>query len=840
MITIAAKNHEAKAKFTADTKQFSEAISKAGSTITKLRSELKLNATQMKASGESAELLERRQTLLTQEANAYQSRISALNSKLELAKRIYGENSTEVDKYATQLVNAQNAEARVQAEIAQTNARMEAQREATRQAESAFGRLTSTIKSQEAQMTALKADYRNIVLEQGRESTQARELENRINALNNELRENKTRLREADRAADELADSFDDAGDAADRASDGFTIARGTAANLAAQGLQVAADKARDLANAVVEVGTTFETSMAKVQALSGATEEQVGQLEAKARELGASTKFTASQVADAFGYMALAGWDTQSMLDGINGVLNLSAAAEMDLAEASDIVTDYLTAFGLSAGDSAKFVDQMTYAMSHSNTNVEQLGEAYKQCAATSASLGYSVEDTTAVIMTMANAGVKGGEAGTALNAIMTRLATNTGKCGKMLGEYGVQVYDAQGNIRSLSEILGDTGAMWGTLGDEEQATLAKSIAGVNHYSKFQTIMQGVSDAAKESGQSFGDYSAALDSCNGTADEMSATMNDTLKGDVLTMQSAFEELGLKVYDGLEGPLRSAVGFVTNSVVPALTTLTQNLPTIAVLLGGIGAAIVAFNFASIIGFLGKLPAAIMAVNAAMAANPIGAVILAVTALIAVFVTLWNNCEGFRNFFTGMWEGIVDGVSGAVESVKLFVTGLGTALSDTFNSIRDTASSVWNGIKSAITKPIETAKNAVKKVIDAIKGFFNFNISWPHIPMPHFGISPSGWQVGDLLKGSIPKLSIDWYAKGGVMTKPVLFGGGEAGNEAIMPLQGRYMLPFAQAVADNLGGGGNTYIINGITYDDGTNVAEAVESLIRAVRVERRA
>ena len=153
-------------------------------------------------------------------------------------------------------------------------------------------------------------------------------------------------------------------------------------------------------------------------------------------RDLGLSTIFSASDVSDAFGYMALAGWDVQDMLGGIDGVLNLAAAANMDLAEASDIVTDYLTAFGLSADDAGAFVDQMAFAMANSNTDVTQLGEAYKNCAATANSMGFSVEDTTAALMTMANAGVKGGEAGTGLSSIMDKTGNNTKRMCRLAGE--------------------------------------------------------------------------------------------------------------------------------------------------------------------------------------------------------------------------------------------------------------------------------------------------------------------------------------------------------------------------------------------------------------------
>lgn len=318
-------------------------------------------------------------------------------------------------------------------------------------------------------------------------------------------------------------------------------------ATLATVGISKALGEIRDAYMDCVNTAGDFEASMSNVEALSGATGEELTALSDKAKEMGATTKFTAGESADALSYMALAGWDTQSMLDGISPVLNL-AAANMDLAQASDIVTDYLTAFGLKASDTTHFVDVMAYAMANSNTNVIQLGEAYKACAATATSLGYSVEETTAVLATMANAGVKGGEAGTALNAIFTRLATNTKECGDTLAEYGVQIYDAHGNMQSLSSILTGMAGIWDTLTDQEQANLAKVIAGTNQYSKLQTIMAGCSEAAAEGGQSFADYTAALNDCAGSADKMAGTMLDNMNGRLTLMQSAAD--GLKIAIG--------------------------------------------------------------------------------------------------------------------------------------------------------------------------------------------------------------------------------------------------------------------------------------------------
>ena len=315
-----------------------------------------------------------------------------------------------------------------------------------------------------------------------------------------------------------------------------------------------------------VSAGMDFDKAMSNVKAISGATAEEMETLRNKAQEMGSSTVYSASQAADALSYMALAGWDTKSMTEGISPVLNLAAASAMDLGTASDIVTDYLTAFGLKASDAANFVDIMAYAMSNSNTTTAQLGEAYKNCAATASSMGYSVEETTAVLMAMSNAGVKGGEAGTSLNSIMTRLATNTKDCATELGKYGVNIYDAQGNMQSLSSILQGMAEIWGDLTDKEQASLAKSIAGTNQYAALQTIMKGCSEAAKESGQSFSDYAMALSDCTGTAENMSKTMVDNLSGDITILKSAFEGLQIAISDKLTTPLRGAAKEGTKTI----------------------------------------------------------------------------------------------------------------------------------------------------------------------------------------------------------------------------------------------------------------------------------
>ena len=388
-------------------------------------------------------------------------------------------------------------------------------------------------------------------------------------------------IEEAQKSSDGHAKSIDKmgkkvsaAGTHTKSASDAMDVFKGAlASGFVTQGLEKVCDLLKEGASYAIEVGSEFEASMSKVSAISGATGADLDSLKSKAESLGRSTQFSASDVADAFSYMALAGWDVSQMMQSIDGVLNLAAAGEMDLAEASDIVTDYISAFGLTASDSAHFVDMMATAMSSSNTNIEQLGEAYKNCAATAGQFGYSAEEATAALMTMANSGVKGSEAGTALNSLMVRLATNTKGCADELEQYGVSIYDSSGNMKSLSEILTGVSGAFSTLTDEQQANLAKTIAGQNQYASFLTVLQGMSDAARENGQSFEDYTKKLEDCDGAASGMAKTMNDNLKGSMKEVKSAAEGLGAALYDYVDGPLRSlaeGAADVLNGITDAL------------------------------------------------------------------------------------------------------------------------------------------------------------------------------------------------------------------------------------------------------------------------------
>ncbi len=498
--------------------------------------------------------------------------------------------------------------------------------------------------------------------------------EKQLKQLNETIEQEKVKLSQLRTEQVGIRQAISETSRAVTENNDKWTVLKGTLANLASDTIQKLASSLANIARDVVQTGEQFSASMSEVGAISGATADELAELEQAARLYGATTKFSATEAADALKYMALAGWDSQQAIAGLPAVLDLAAASGMDLGRASDIVTDYITAFGLEVEDASRFVDIMSYAMSHSNTTTEMLGEAYKNCAATAKSMGFSVEETTSALMTMANAGVKGGEAGTTLNTLMTRLATNTKGCADELKKYGVEIYDSQGNMHSLSEIMNGLISAFETLTQQEQANLSKMIAGTNQYAGFQTLMQGMSEKVKAAGMSFEDYTAALEQCEGTSNDMAKTMSNNLTGDIKTLQSALDELKLKVFDSAETPLRNIVQAITEKGVPAIETLINHLNIIIPVVVSAATAMAAYKatlaITSIINGvrqgLAKLTAAKVAdttatiaetnatvaettatqgatvaqngFNAALSANPIGLVIGLLGGLISLLVT----------------------------------------------------------------------------------------------------------------------------------------------------------------------------------------------------------
>lgn len=422
-----------------------------------------------------------------------------------------------------------------------------------------------------------------------------------------------------------------------------WTVLKGTLANLAADGIEAVGAKLLQLGKDVIQTGEQFSASMSEVGAISGATAEELELLEQTAREYGATTKFSATESAQALKYMALAGWDVEQSTAALGGILDLAAASGMDLAAASDMVTDYLSAFGMEAQDAAYMADLLTYAQGNSNTSAQQLGEAYSNCAANMSAAGQDIETTTALLEAMANQGLKGSQAGTAV-AAMIRDITDKMENGKiMIGSTAVAVQDINGDFRDMTDILTDVDAATQGMGTAQKAAALSNVFTANS-------IKGVNLVLNDGVGKIADYEEALRSSTGAAQDAAATMSDNLSGDIKTMESALDELKLKLFDDAEQPVRNIVKLITTDGVAAMGSVIDNLDkvlpaliTCVTALGSLKAALAIKELIS--GLTAATVAQTVAtegatvaqegLNLAMDSNPIGAVCAALGLLIGM-------------------------------------------------------------------------------------------------------------------------------------------------------------------------------------------------------------
>ncbi len=486
---------------------------------------------------------------------------------------------------------------------------------------------------------------------------------------------------------------------------------------------------------ASVKTAADFESAMSKVAAVSGASAGEIEALSKKAREMGASTKFSASEAAEAMNYMAMAGWKTEDMLGGIEGVMNLAAASGEDLATTSDIVTDALTAFGLTASDSGHFADVLAAASSNANTNVSMMGETFKYCAPIAGALGFSVEDTAEAIGLMANAGIKSSQAGTSLRTIMNNLSGEVKICGASIGEVTVATTNADGSMRDLSDILADCRTAFSGLSESEKAAAAESLVGKNAMSGFLALMNaGEADINKLSG--------AIANCDGRAQEMADTMNNNLEGQLTILKSQLQELAISFGEILLPAVKKIVGglqgFIDmlNSLPPGVKETVVTVGLIVAALGPVliivGKVISAVGTIMTIvpklaGVINVVKGAFAALNATMLANPIVLIIAAIAALVAAFIYLWNTNEEFRQFWINLWEDIKEIAVAVWEGLKEFFKAAWEAIKGIFTAAFEVIKTVVTTYFNLYKTIIETVFNVIKTIIttvwEAVKGIF---------------------------------------------------------------------------------------------------------------------
>ena len=472
------------------------------------------------------------------------------------------------------------------------------------------------------------------------------------------------------------------------------------------------------LGTAAVKTAADFDSAMSRVAAVSGATGSDFDSLRDKAREMGAKTKFSATEAADAMNYMAMAGWKTEDMLSGIEGVMYLAAASGEDLATTSDIVTDALT-----AADSGHFADVLAAASSNANTNVSMMGETFKYCAPVAGALGFSVEDTAEAIGLMGNAGIKASQAGTSLRSIMTNLTGDVKLSGAAIGDVTIATTNADGSMRSLSAILADCRVAFGGMTEAEKANNAEALVGKNAMSGFLALMNAAPEDIEK-------VSGAVNNCKDAAKNMADTMQDNLEGQLTILKSQLQELAISFGDLLMPAVRSIVSGL-QGMVDVLNAMPDGVKRVimivALLAAALGPVLIVIGktlsaIGTIMTWAPKLAGAISAVkgafaalSATMMANPIAIVIAAIAALVAAFIYLWNTNEEFRQFWIRLWNEIKE------VAVQVW-TAVSQFLVSAWNGIRNTAVAVWNGIRDFFSGLWAGIKTLFTTVVTAISTF----------------------------------------------------------------------------------------------------------------------
>ena len=478
---------------------------------------------------------------------------------------------------------------------------------------------------------------------------------------------------------------------------------KGTLTAIASAGTALAG-----LGGAAIKIGADFEEGMSEVQAISRASASDMELLKEKAKEMGAETKFSATESAAAFKYMAQAGWNTEDMLNGISGVMSLAAASGEDLALTANIVTDSLTAFGLEAKDAAHFSDVLAMTANATNTDVANLGYTFKYVAPVAGALGYSIEDMSVAIGLMANSGIKAETAGTALRATLTNLAKPTQQMTGYMEELGISLTDAQGNVKPFNEVMIDLREGFEGLTEAQKAEYAAGIAG-------KEAMSGLLAIVNASDEDFAALTEQINTCNGAAEEAAKIMQDNLKGSVEQLGGALETLGIEFYDSVNTPIRTSVDSAT-SMVEQLTK--------------------AFKDGGLSGLVSEL-GTVFAEVATQAANSAPKMIDAATSMITSFLDgIGSNTNRIAEAAVKIGESLVNGIAQIIPKVAEVgveiisslasnllgsdvgksVGELGKTIIDSFKTIAGAVSGALNSLKPVLSTFISTVSKIAKTVI----------------------------------------------------------------------------------------------------------------------------
>lgn len=482
---------------------------------------------------------------------------------------------------------------------------------------------------------------------------------------------------------------------------------------------------------AAIAVGASFDDAMKQVAATMGITVEEIENgsksykiLEDAAKKCGEETKFSASESAQALNYLALAGYDAKKSAETLPKVLNLAAAGGMDLATASDMVTDAMAALGMETSELDKYIDEMAKTSQKSNTSVSQLGEATLTCAGTVKMANMSLETMNVELGVLANNGIKGAEGGTHLRNIILSLTSPSDKASEALKSLGISVLDSQGNVRDLNDIMTDFNTELDGLSDGKKTEIISTIFNKTDISAVNALIKG-------SGDEFANLKNQISNCDGAAADMADTMNSSLSGQATLLKSQLEGMGIQISQILMPVLKKIIDKISE-ILNWVSKLSPTAKTILVIISGIVAAIgplliIIGKLMSSVGAIltyglkilsafGAIKGAVSGLFSLVAANP---VILVIVAIVAAIILLWNKCEWFRNLVMKLFEGIKNALNKAWQEIK-----------KVWDEVQPYFIAIWEKIKSsikpvmeAVMKAFSTAWDAIKKVWEMAKPYF---------------------------------------------------------------------------------------------------------------------
>lgn len=671
----------------AETSQYQQAMRQAAAEMKNLTAQHSLAAAQAKLSGSAQDAL--------------RARVTELTSKIDVQKGIVQQNGQQYDNLKQKLELQKTAHDQLKTKV-------EAAKKAYEDSAKATGE-----DSEETQK--LKAEYEKLSSQLSTSESQITKTETAITKQEAAVNQSKAALTEMEAELKnvnaELARApFDEYAAKAEKVGGTLTSA--------GQKLLPLSTGIAGLGVAAVKTTADFDSEMSKVSAISGATGTDLDKLRGKAREMGAKTKFSASEAAQGMQYMAMAGWKTQDMMDGLEGIMNLAAASGEDLASTSDIVTDALTAFGLSAKDSSHFSDILAAASSNANTNVSMMGETFKYAAPVLGSLGYTAEDAALAIGLMANAGIKSSQAGTSLRGAITNLAKPTDTVAAAMDKYGISLTDSSGKMLSLRELMEQLRQKLGGLSEAEQAQAAAALFGKEAMSGMLAIING-------SDKDFEKLAGAIDNCDGSSEKMANTMNDNLQGQITILMSQLQELAISFGEILMPKIRDIVTHIQNFVdklnamdegqKETILRIGMFVAALAPMLIGLG-KVITFS-ANVSSALGTLSAGLVKAGGfsgvftkalGLITSPAAIVVGVIAAITAVIIHLWNTNEDFRNTITAIWQKIKDAFTTFAAGISERLSALGITFSDVTSAIK----TIWDGFCNLLALVLEAAFSTI--------------------------------------------------------------------------------------------------------------------------------